>query len=203
MAKNEPLQKWEILEIFWRHTTKKTPAHVLDVVDKRWFECSLALFEISTQNFPHLSLASGPVDNEFRSQLHGTVYFMHPVWHLKSIHRRPVPCRSAPPTASSSEHLGPYGHGLAGSNRPPIVFTHPSEYQVPLTKKPAGAADKALRESDAKLLAQLAQSKSHQESRENAARERAAKRKAAVDENEKTEVKRWECLARIRAIDHA
>ncbi|KAJ7754661.1 hypothetical protein DFH07DRAFT_959683 [Mycena maculata] len=110
------------------------------------------------------------------------VQLMYPVRRMHRRRSAPLPYHRTvnPAPSKSSEPLGPYGHGLDGSNRAPIVITRPREYRViPKTTSAGGsAADQALRDSNAKLLEQLSQSKARQE---RAAEERRKKRKAAVD----------------------
>ncbi|KAJ7430012.1 hypothetical protein B0H11DRAFT_1943836 [Mycena galericulata] len=110
----------------------------------------------------------------------GHVQIMYP--HLARRRRRnykpPVQPRSRPTPS-------PYGHGLDGTNAPPVVVTRPAAYRQPAASS-SGAADRAQRENDAMLLARLAESRQKQEQRQlkrkaGPASDSAAKRKSQIE----------------------
>ncbi|KAJ7511929.1 hypothetical protein B0H11DRAFT_2214799 [Mycena galericulata] len=108
-------------------------------------------------------MAEGQMEQE------GHVHIMYP--HLARRRRR-----TKPPAPRSHPTQSPYGHGLDGTNAPPIVVTRPAAYRKPVTASTSSGADKALRDSDALLLARLAESKEKQE-------KMRLKRKASTDAN--------------------
>ncbi|KAJ7458376.1 hypothetical protein B0H11DRAFT_2243074 [Mycena galericulata] len=109
----------------------------------------------------------------------GHVQIMYP--HLaRRRHRHRL---SAPPRSRPAQ--SPYGHGLDGTNAPPIVVTRPAAYRqqpVPAGVSGRRSADQALRDSDSVLLARLAESQQKQ-------RQRLLKRKAAAEADDDQEKK--------------
>ncbi|KAJ7763611.1 hypothetical protein DFH07DRAFT_956420 [Mycena maculata] len=95
---------------------------------------------------------------------------------------RPAPRRAGPQDDAAP---GPYGHGMNGSSAP-VVITRPPEYLPRKAAPRRPSADQALRDSDAKLLAQLAESKSKQEKHEKLVR---TKRKASHPESQAKRMK--------------
>ncbi|KAJ7429663.1 hypothetical protein B0H11DRAFT_2265152 [Mycena galericulata] len=108
----------------------------------------------------------------------GHVQIMYPHLARRRHRHRPV----APPRSRPAQ--SPYGHGLDGTNAPPIVITRPVAYrQQPALAGVSGcrSADQTLRDSDAVLLARLA------ESRENQGK-KVLKRKAAADADDDQDI---------------
>ncbi|KAJ7767525.1 hypothetical protein DFH07DRAFT_769620 [Mycena maculata] len=90
------------------------------------------------------------------------------------------PSRATLPRARPQSDVppGPYGHGMNGSSAP-IVITRPPEYLPRKATPSRPSADQALHENDAKLLAQLAESKAKHEKAE-------LKRRAATQDSQAT-----------------
>ncbi|KAJ7459134.1 hypothetical protein B0H11DRAFT_1924468 [Mycena galericulata] len=107
---------------------------------------------------------------KLRMEEEGHVQIMYPHLARRRYRTRPP----APPRSRPIQ--SPYGHGLDGTNAPPIIVTRPAAYRK-RAAAPSGTsgADQALRDSDALLLARLAESKEKQE-------KRRLKRKAASDD---------------------
>lgn len=124
-----------------------------------------ARFGTASARYQHGECASVWCLQSLLMEDQGHVQIMHPHLCRRRRQYKPRPrAAHAPISQYEAEGLGPFGHGLSGTNIAPVVITRPHAYRRP-TPSPSVSTtpDDVLRQNDAKLLERLAHSKAKQE----------------------------------------